>query len=146
MWLNQLTIDAIRIMAELASRWPAQARASDLPAATGITFMNAQKTVHRLGLANLLETQRGRNGGIRLARGPEAISVGEIVRAFEPTDCPVSFIADSQVEHKISSLLFRAHREFFQPLETVTLDQLAAPKCLDQAAKPDVASAGSVQN
>lgn len=146
MWLNQLTIDAIRIMAELASRWPAQARASDLPAATGITFMNAQKTVHRLGLANLLETQRGRNGGIRLAHPPEAISVGEIVRAFEPTDCPVSFLAGSEIEHRISSLLFRAHREFFQPLETMTLDRLTARKEPVQGARSDATSAASVQN
>jgi Rrf2 family nitric oxide-sensitive transcriptional repressor len=135
MWLNQLTIDAIRIMAALALRWPEQARASDLPGETGITFMNAQKTVHRLGVAHLLDTQRGRNGGIRLARPPDTISIGEIVRAFEPTDCPVSFLAGSEVERSISKLLFRAHREFFQPLETKTLDQLIGRNIELQAAR-----------
>ena len=146
MWLNQLTIDAIRIMAELATRWPEQARASDLPAATGITFMNAQKTVHRLGLASLLETQRGRNGGIRLARPPESISIGEIVRAFEPTDCPVSFLAGSAVDFRISSLLFRAHREFFQPLETTMLDQVAAQRLKAQPPSPETARVGNARN
>lgn len=136
MWLNRQTIDAIRIMADLASRWPERARASDLPEGTGITLMNVQKTVHQLGVAQLLETQRGRNGGIRLARAPEAISVGEIVRAFEPTDCPVSFLTGSETEHAISHLLFRAHRGFFQPLETMTLDQLARDPPGRQAARP----------
>lgn len=86
--------------------------------------MNIQKTVHQLGLAQLVETQRGRHGGMRLARAPEAISVGEIVRAFEPTDCPVSFLMGSNLDAAISKLLFQAHRGFFQPLETMTLAQL----------------------
>lgn len=124
MWLNQQTVDAIRIMAELAVTQPERVRALDLPQPTGITFMNVQKTVHALGLAGLVETQRGRAGGIRLARPAETITIGEIVRAFEPTDCPVSFLETSAVESAISRLLFQAHRGFFTPLESTTLDKL----------------------
>jgi Rrf2 family transcriptional regulator, nitric oxide-sensitive transcriptional repressor len=124
MWLNQQTVDAIRIMAELGLTFPRRVRASDLPEPTGITFMNVQKTVHALGVAGLVETQRGRAGGIRLARAPETIAVGEIVRAFEPTDCPVSFLETSVIESNVSRLLFQAHRGFFAPLETTTLDSL----------------------
>ena len=130
MWLNQQTIDAIRIMANLASRWPERTRASDLPAVTGITFMNVQKTVHQLALSELLETQRGRNGGSRLSRAPETISVSEIVRVFEPMDCPANFLAGSKIERDIAQLLFLAHRGFFQPLETMRLDQLAGLNAL----------------
>ena len=128
MWLNQQTVDAIRIMAELAATWPERVRASDLPEQTGITFMNIQKTVHALGLASLVETHRGRHGGIRLARAPEAISIGEIVRAFEPKDCPVNFLMASTVDAAISGLLFQAHRGFFQPLEATFLADLARPE------------------
>jgi Rrf2 family protein len=128
MWLNQQTVDAIRIMAELAVFWPERARASDLSAPSGITFMNIQKTVHALGVAGLVETQRGRAGGIRLARAPETISIGEIVRAFEPTDCPVSFLETSPVAGSVSRLLFQAHRGFFTPLETTTLNALLPAK------------------
>ncbi len=42
--------------AELATRWPRLARASDLVAVTGISFVNIQKTVHALAIARLLET------------------------------------------------------------------------------------------
>jgi len=126
MWLNQRTIDAIRIMAELATVWPQQRRAHELPDGTGITFMNIQKTVHALSLAHLIETQRGRTGGMRLAREPSAITIGEIVRVFEPTDCPVSFLMGDTVDEAISRLLFHAHREFFGPLESTTVADLVA--------------------
>lgn len=127
MWLNQQTLDAIRIMAELATRWPRLTRASDLVDVTGISFVNIQKTVHALALARLLETSRGRYGGIRLARGPDEINIGEIVRAFEPKDCPVNFLVASTVSAGISALLFKAHRGFFQPLEATTLADLDLP-------------------
>jgi Rrf2 family nitric oxide-sensitive transcriptional repressor len=127
MWLNQQTIDAIRIMAELATRWPRLARASDLVAVTGISFVNIQKTVHALAIARLLETSRGRHGGIRLARAPDEITMGEIVRAFEPKDCPVSFLMAASVSSGIANVLFKAHRGFFAPLEATTLADLDVP-------------------
>lgn len=127
MWLNQQTVDAIRIMAELAAHWPNRIRALDLPEPTGISFVNIQKTVHALGVATLVETQRGRQGGIRLARAPEAIDIGEIVRAFEPKDCPINFLMASTVDAAISKLLFQAHRGFFQPLEGTSLADLGTP-------------------
>ena len=41
------------------------------------------KVVHKLGLAGDIETVRGRNGGIRLAKSPESINVGDVVRRTE---------------------------------------------------------------
>lgn len=133
MWLNQKTVDAIRIMAELAACWPHQVRALDLPQQVGITFMNIQKTVHALALARLVETQRGRHGGMKLARAPELISIGEIVRVFEPTDCPVSFLTEDRVDGAISRVLFQAHRGFFQPLEQTSIGQLVGRDMLKPA-------------
>ncbi|MET0605384.1 MAG: Rrf2 family transcriptional regulator [Beijerinckiaceae bacterium] len=127
MWLNQQTIDAIRLMAELAARWPQATKAADLAVATGITPMNVQKTVHALARASLIETERGRHGGVRLVRAVDAISVGEIVRAFEPKDCPANFLVASDRDAAISDLLFKAHREFFHPLENATLADLEKP-------------------
>lgn len=41
------------------------------------------KVVYGLGKLGLVETIRGRNGGIRLARAPEKINVGWVVRQTE---------------------------------------------------------------
>ena len=58
MWLNQRTVDAIRLMAELSARWPKAVKAAELAAITGITFLNVQKTAHALARAGLIEAER----------------------------------------------------------------------------------------
>jgi Rrf2 family nitric oxide-sensitive transcriptional repressor len=121
MWLNQRTVDAIRLMAELSARWPHAVKAAELAAITGITFLNVQKTAHALSRAGLLEAERGRYGGLRLVRAADEMKVAEIVRAFEPADCPVNFLDADQTRDPVSTLMFRAHRGFFQPLEETTL-------------------------
>jgi Rrf2 family transcriptional regulator, nitric oxide-sensitive transcriptional repressor len=123
MWLNQQTLDAIRIMAELAATWPVLVRTSEVAASSGITMMNVQKTVYALGQADLLETVRGRQGGVRLSRAADRISIGEIVRAFEPKDCPANFLPRAEADAALARLMFKAHRGFFQPLETALLSE-----------------------
>ena len=41
------------------------------------------KVVHRLGRLGYLQTIRGKNGGIRLARDPQNINLGAVVRDME---------------------------------------------------------------
>ena len=41
------------------------------------------KVVHEMGQAGFLETIGGRGGGIRLARAPEDIGIGDVVRHAE---------------------------------------------------------------
>ena len=48
-----------------------------------ISRHHLMKIVHQMGNAGLLETVRGRSGGVRLARDPEAISIGMVVRIAE---------------------------------------------------------------
>ncbi len=128
MWLNQKTVDAIRIMAALGRLYPEAAKASDLVETTGITLLNIKKTANLLAQSGLIETTRGRKGGLRIARSAERIGIGEIVRAFEPNDCPVNFLMMSEIDAAISALLFKAHRSFFSQLEATTLADIAHGK------------------
>jgi Rrf2 family protein len=121
MWLNQQTFDAIRILVALAEDHPALLRAADVAARTGVTLMNVQKTVHALGDTGLVTAVRGRNGGVKLGRAPDTITLAAIVRVFEPKDCPAGFLPWSMADACVSDVIFRAHRGFFQPLEELTL-------------------------
>lgn len=51
------------------------------------------KVVQRLQAEGLVETFRGRGGGIRLARPADIITVGDVVRRFENLDAFVSCFA-----------------------------------------------------
>lgn len=50
----------------------------------GISKSHLMKIVHQLGLAGLVETLRGRSGGLRLGKEPEDINIGDVVRGTEP--------------------------------------------------------------
>lgn len=47
------------------------------------------KVIQALGHAGFVETRLGRSGGVRLARGPAEIRVGDVVRGLEPSLAPV---------------------------------------------------------
>ncbi|GAA5190784.1 nitric oxide-sensing transcriptional repressor NsrR [Ferrimonas gelatinilytica] len=56
----------------------------------GVSRNHMVKVINKLGHAGFVTTVRGKNGGIRLARSPETIRLGAVVRALEPmqlVDC-----------------------------------------------------------
>ncbi|WP_096436266.1 RrF2 family transcriptional regulator [Alteribacter populi] len=50
-----------------------------------ISYNHLTKITYQLGKMGVLETVKGRNGGIRLAKAPEDINIGEIVKMTEDT-------------------------------------------------------------
>lgn len=83
MKLGKLTDYATVIMTALAEAPTALRSASELAAETRIAEPTVSKLLKRLGRAGLLQSERGAQGGYRLARAPELISVAEIVSALE---------------------------------------------------------------
>ncbi|MFZ5564623.1 MAG: RrF2 family transcriptional regulator [Thermodesulfobacteriota bacterium] len=66
-------------------------RLSEVSKRQGISLKYLEKLIRRMRRAGLVESSRGPYGGYRLARPPEQISVGDIVRVMEGgtsiTDC-----------------------------------------------------------
>ncbi|GAB2185701.1 RrF2 family transcriptional regulator [Roseibium sp. LAB1] len=50
----------------------------------GLAKSHVMKIVAHLAKGGYLETTRGRGGGIRLARAPDTIRLGDVVRLIEP--------------------------------------------------------------
>ena len=83
MHLTRFTDYGLRTLIYLALRPGELASIAEISAAYRISENHMIKVVHRLSLAGLIESIRGRNGGIRLARPPSDIGLGDVVRATE---------------------------------------------------------------
>ena len=74
---------ALRLLMLLALKRGAPATIQETAERYGISKNHLMKIVHGLGRAGVIETTRGRGGGLRLALPAAEISVGEVVRLTE---------------------------------------------------------------
>jgi Rrf2 family nitric oxide-sensitive transcriptional repressor len=74
---------ALRVLMHVALKGEALATIPEIAGAFAISRGHVMKVVHRLGQAGYLETLRGKGGGLRLARAPDRINLGAVVRTME---------------------------------------------------------------
>lgn len=92
-------------------------------------LMKVAQTLVRLGL---VKSVRGRSGGLRLAKDPSAVRIGEVVRALETDMALVSCMGSGQPACvltgicRLTSALQSAVEAFFAELDRLTLADLAA--------------------
>jgi Rrf2 family nitric oxide-sensitive transcriptional repressor len=105
----------------------------------GISNNHLLKVVHQLGLLGFIETVRGRNGGLRLARPASQIIIGDVVRKMEQDMALVQCFGtegsiDPGCDCRIISAcvlkgaLAKALQAFLDVLDQYTLAELVAPK------------------
>ena len=91
MRLKAFTDYSLRVLIFLAARPQRRATIAEIAAAFDISENHLMKVCHALGKAGVLANVRGKGGGLELAREPEAISVGHVVRVTEgpprPAEC-----------------------------------------------------------
>jgi len=107
--------------------------APDLAEETGIPQPTVSKVLKILAREGLLSSQRGVNGGYRLAREPETITVADMIAAL---DGPIAFtecVEDAPgICSQESSCHLRGHWQTINEvvrgaLEGISLEQLAQP-------------------
>jgi Rrf2 family nitric oxide-sensitive transcriptional repressor len=137
MKLTVYTDYTLRVLMYLSLRHESGGLATidEIAAAYDISRSHLMKIVHQMGAAGLLETIRGRSGGVRLARDPSAISIGMIVRIAEG-DFALVECFEAGKEHccaispacNLTRGLRRALDAFMLELDKMTLrDAVAAP-------------------
>jgi Rrf2 family protein len=83
MRLTSFTDYSLRTLLYLAANRDRLVTIQDIADLHVISKNHLMKVVYQLGLAGLVETVRGRNGGLRLGKEPKDINIGALVRATE---------------------------------------------------------------
>lgn len=84
MRLTKSTDYALRVLLYAAAHPDRRISTEEISRAYGISLHHLGKVVNLLGRSGWLDLKRGRGGGLTLARAPDAISIGAVVRSVEP--------------------------------------------------------------
>jgi Rrf2 family nitric oxide-sensitive transcriptional repressor len=141
MQLTRFTDYSLRVLIHLGSHPDTQATVAGIAAGYGISRHHLTRVVHQLGLRGYIETVRGKGGGFRLARRPELIRIGDVVRDMEPgfelAECfrPGETSCRLLPACALKPVLGEAGRAFLASLDRYTLAELLP--ALAMAAAPE---------
>jgi len=122
MRLNKATSHAVRILVDCAKSGDRLIKVAEIAQRLDITQQNAFKIVHLLAKAGFLASVRGRHGGVRLARPPAKIRIGDVVRAIE---FPASDGMESGAQAGLNQIVDDALEAFISVLDQHTLADMA---------------------
>ncbi len=152
MRLTAYTDLSLRVLTYLGLRGDRLSTIHEIALAYGASQNHLMKIVQQLGRDGFVETVRGRGGGIRLARAPGAIRVGDVVRRMEDDFQIVACFGGNDgsgrgggcviaPDCRLAGVLDEALHAFLAVLDRYTLaDLLAAPERLGRHF-PDLAQA-----
>ncbi|MBE1292540.1 MAG: Rrf2 family transcriptional regulator [Rhodobacteraceae bacterium] len=130
MRITKRTNIAIRVLMYCAAHRGRLVTKHEIASVCNASENHLAQVIHQLALMGVLSTQRGRKGGLELAREPKNIEIGEIFRAMEngvplaecfadvDNSCP---LVDAC---RLKMALQEAAEAFYSRLDAVTLDSL----------------------
>jgi Rrf2 family nitric oxide-sensitive transcriptional repressor len=127
MRLTDYTDYALRVLMYVGAQAGRLVTIQEIAINHGISKNHLTKVVHRLGLAGLVQTVRGRSGGVRLARDPATITVGSVVRLTEPDFIMVECFDEARNTCTLSPVcvlkhaLGRATGAYLRELDSISL-------------------------
>ena len=134
MRLTVYTDYALRLLMYLAVKDDGLATIAEVAERYGISKNHLVKVAHQLGVAGYVGTVRGRSGGLRLAKPPERIGLGEIVRhaepdmalvpCFKPLDAPCAIRSCCVLRRALD----KARLAFVEVLDSYSLSDLVGPR------------------
>ncbi len=130
MQLSAYSDYSIRVLMQAALRHPARVTVDEVAETFGISRHHLVKVVHDLGRGGYLETRRGIGGGFTLAKPPEEIRLGDIVRLGEESETVIDCMDRSSRTCRLlpccrlKGVLDEAAAAFFAVLDGYTLADL----------------------
>jgi Rrf2 family nitric oxide-sensitive transcriptional repressor len=134
MQLTLYTDYGLRTLISLALAPESRQTVTSISESYGISRHHLVKVVARLAELGYVKTLRGKGGGIRLARAPAAICIGQVVRDLE---CELGVVACLQQDGghcaiepscRLKGLLAEATRGFLAVLDAHTLADLVVSR------------------
>jgi Rrf2 family nitric oxide-sensitive transcriptional repressor len=135
MRLTTKTNLAARVLMACAINDGRTLRSVEIADACNASLNHLLLVVGALQAHGFVETIRGRNGGLRLARAPAKISIGEVFRVFEAgvpfAECfsPDTNTCPLTASCRLKSFVSRAVEAFYHELDMVTLLDLIKGNC-----------------
>jgi Rrf2 family nitric oxide-sensitive transcriptional repressor len=127
MRLSEFTDYTLRVLIYCAAHRDRLVTIGELAEQHGLSKNHLMKVVNALARQGLLETTRGRGGGLRLLADPGTIRIGDVVRStetdfrlvecFDPATNACTLSADCRLKHLLADALAR----YFQTLDGATL-------------------------
>ncbi len=137
MKLTSFSDYSLRVLMYLALNRERLATIPEIAAAYDISENHLMKVVHQLARSGVIESVRGKGGGVRLALAPEDIRLGGIVRASEGSAPIVECLSDEVSSCRIApacrltAVLSRAFDALYATLDEYTLaDLVQSPRGL----------------
>lgn len=132
MQLTQYTDYSLRVLIYLGRHQEKLTTITEIAEFYHISRNHLVKVVHHLGQCGYIETLRGKNGGIRLARAPQDIQLGQLVRDTEP-NFNLAECFDKEKNRcvivrdcKLQGVLHQAKHNFLATLNNYTLADVLA--------------------
>jgi Rrf2 family transcriptional regulator, nitric oxide-sensitive transcriptional repressor len=123
---------SLRVLMYLAVHPNPMPTIAEIAASFQISRNHLMKVAFELGQAGFIETVRGKHGGLRLARGPAEIGVGQVVRRTEPdldiVPCftPMRPACVLSSDCRLRGVLYQAQAAFLETLDRFTLADLVS--------------------
>jgi len=134
MKLTAFTDYSLRVLMYLAAAPAGRATIAEISEAFDISEHHLTKVVHFLGKKGWITTSRGRRGGMALARRPDDIVVGRVLRDTEGNAVPAACFDPAQTRCSIvsccqlQSVLAEAVESFYAVLDRFTLADITRNK------------------
>jgi Rrf2 family nitric oxide-sensitive transcriptional repressor len=122
---------ALRVLLYLRVAPGRRGSVGDIAEAHHVSRNHLDKVVHRMAGAGLVETTRGRGGGVKLNRDPATITVGEVMLAMESDFAVVECLGPARYCRVAGvcgarDVFARALDAYFAVLDDATLEDIAA--------------------